>query len=69
MPTYQLVALPYDYIGAIDDVFLPRPADYLFYTLGVLWFIIGFKTDPLKAFLRFSFWIFYLFDHHYRCWA
>jgi hypothetical protein len=26
-----------------------RPADYLFY-FGVLWFI-GFKTDPLKAFL------------------
>jgi hypothetical protein len=30
--------------------FLPRP-DYLFFILlGVLWFIIGFKTDPLKAF-------------------
>jgi hypothetical protein len=27
-----------------------------FYTFGVLWFIIGFKTDPLKAFLCFSFW-------------
>jgi hypothetical protein len=34
MPTYQLAKYPYDYIGTIDDVlrFLPRPADYLFYT-------------------------------------
>jgi hypothetical protein len=57
MPTYQLGAIiPYDYIGAIDDAlrFLPRPADYLFYTFWVLWFIISFKTDPLKAF----FWCF-----------
>jgi hypothetical protein len=39
MPTYQLGAkYPYDYIGTIDDVlrFLPRPADYLFYTSRVL---------------------------------
>jgi hypothetical protein len=35
--------------------FLPRPADYFFYTLGVLRFIIGFKTDPLKAFGALAF--------------
>jgi hypothetical protein len=49
MPTYQLEPISYDYIGAIDDVFLPRLI-ICFYTLWVLWFIIGFKTDPLKAF-------------------
>jgi hypothetical protein len=43
---------PYDYIGAIDDALRFYRAQLIIYfiLLGVLWFIIGFKTDPLKAF-------------------
>jgi hypothetical protein len=50
---YQLeTKYPHDYIGALDDAlrFLPRPADYLFYIFLVLWFDVGVKIDPLKAF-------------------
>jgi hypothetical protein len=52
MPTYQLERIIPMITGAIDDAlrfYLAQLIIY-FYT-GVLWFIIGFKTDPLKAFL------------------
>jgi hypothetical protein len=44
--------LPYDYIGAIDDALrFYRAQLIIFFILLGVWFIISFKTDPLKAFL------------------
>jgi hypothetical protein len=50
---YQLGAnYPYDYIGAIDDALrFYRAQLIIFFILLGVWFIISFKTDPLKAFL------------------